>query len=158
MSSPTSLTRWRQYAKERSPIGALLFIGFSQTLASQGALRAGWSIPRLLIGTVGIAAFMVLMRLMDEKKDFKKDQIANPTRPLPRGLISVDEISKAVRIVTSFLIILASCLYFFGYARAAGFLPFVSVSHFSCTKNSGCPKRFSGDSTSMRFSISRSCY
>ena len=40
--------------------------------------------------------FFAELRLMDELKDYEKDLIAHPERPLPRGLLSREEVRAAV--------------------------------------------------------------
>ena len=115
-------SRWATYLKERSPIGAMLFIGVSQTLASQGALGAHRNFTMLALGTVGIAWTLTLMRLMDEKKDFAKDQIAHPDRPLPRGLLTLSEVHSMVSWNTFALLAGAAALAFSGFGLAGTFL------------------------------------
>ena len=89
--------RWLTYLRERSPIPALLAVGAGQSLSAfYLASAASIDVPHVAVSTVGIAALFVLMRMMDEVKDVAKDSVAHPERPLPRGLLSVRELTTAV--------------------------------------------------------------
>ncbi len=59
------------------------------------------------------------MRLMDEIKDYQKDQIAHPQRPLPRGLIKPAQIQRAIQVVTAVLLATAAFLFFFRSAASS---------------------------------------
>ena len=123
------MQRWWTYLKERSPLVVLL-------LLSAGPLVSGFflsqvhgqcaSLPRsvCLSGSPSIALsflaisasviFMILARMMDEMKDLEKDKIANPTRPLPRGLISPSEMNKAIFVVFGLLMIFTGGVFAYG--------------------------------------------
>jgi 4-hydroxybenzoate polyprenyltransferase len=49
--------------------------------------------------------------MMDEVKDFKKDQIAHPDRPLPRGLVSYDGAKYAVNVGLAVMILFCALTY-----------------------------------------------
>lgn len=116
------MQRWWLYIKERSPLPILFILaigplvsGFflSQVHGICSDLPGGTCLsgsPQYARAGLAIAAsviFMVLARMMDELKDFEKDKIANPNRPLPRGLISIDEMSQAIKLVFVVLVILS---------------------------------------------------
>jgi 4-hydroxybenzoate polyprenyltransferase len=63
------------------------FILLSLNLLLKGVIN----FPASLLGFLSLFTFIIELRLMDEYKDYEKDKIANPTRPLPRGLISLPE-------------------------------------------------------------------
>jgi 4-hydroxybenzoate polyprenyltransferase len=88
----TRMNRWLRYLTERFPLSsyALLSAGFA--LAPLGYLsQTAFAWPSLLVSFLGSFFFFVILRGMDEIKDVDKDRVANPTRPLPRGLISLRE-------------------------------------------------------------------
>ena len=45
-----------------------------------------------------LLTFIVELRIMDEYKDYEKDKIANVTRPLPRGLITLPECLRLIHV------------------------------------------------------------
>lgn len=44
----------------------------------------------------GLTLFFFLLRLMDEYKDHEKDKIVHPDRPIPRGLLTVSQVKRAI--------------------------------------------------------------
>ncbi len=109
------MSRWLVYFKERFPLpvygllcAGYAFSGFVLAFRdSADGVGVGkyWTSshlgPTLLVFTV-ILLFFFLLRMMDELKDFAKDQLAHPMRPLPRGLFSPSEFSKMIRSLWSF--------------------------------------------------------
>ena len=94
---------WLIYAKERFPFGTYLFLGSGLTLAA--IVYAGAPLlPDLAtlqafgFGAAMTIGFFAVLRLMDEVKDFHKDQVAHPERPLPRGLIAVPRAKSVIRL------------------------------------------------------------
>lgn len=93
------MARWVVYTLERFPplvylllTGGLVFSGYY--LASP-VLKSHHLVP-LLYAWVGLLIFFYELRLMDEFKDFDKDIIANPDRPLPRGLLQIVEVRVTI--------------------------------------------------------------
>ena len=96
MTDATAGHRWWTYARERSPLPALIVVGLAQSLSACYLVRHRLDVVAVALAAVGIVGLLVLMRLMDELKDVEKDRIAHPQRPLPRGLLSVPEVRRAV--------------------------------------------------------------
>lgn len=91
----SNLKKWSTYLQERSPLAALGFI--SAGIAVSSMAFVGVFRPDIfLLGLVFNILILVQMRLGDEIKDFDKDKVMHPTRPLPRGLLSVSEVYKAL--------------------------------------------------------------
>lgn len=81
--------------------------------------------PSIALSVLAILAsviFMILARMMDELKDFEKDKIANPTRPLPRGLISPSEMNKGIFVVFVLLMIFTGGVFAYGGVLPASLL------------------------------------
>ena len=87
---------WMTYVKERFPLPVYLVLvtGF----CASGALLVGGkvlSVPTLC-AFIGLMVFFAMLRMMDEVKDYEKDKVANPTRPLPRGLLDVNYVKQII--------------------------------------------------------------
>jgi 4-hydroxybenzoate polyprenyltransferase len=87
---------WRTLLRERAPLPAMLALGAAQALSSWAVSRVAFRMAPLVAGTLGIAALLVLLRLMDEVKDIAKDRVAHPERPLPRGLLTEAAVRRAI--------------------------------------------------------------
>lgn len=92
------MKRWLEFLKERLPLHVLLILSLGLTSSSQALSEFSLSFTTLFIGTGLAFIFFLTMRIMDEVKDYTKDQIAHPERPLPRGLLSLDEARRAIYI------------------------------------------------------------
>lgn len=91
---------WAVYVKERFPLAtyALLVGGLAISASVSGpegvsAMRPGG----LGLAALGILMFFAELRLMDEYKDYRKDLVAHPQRPLPRGVLKVEEVGKTIQ-------------------------------------------------------------
>jgi len=62
--------------------------------------------------------FNVLLRFMDEAKDVEKDKKGHPERPLPRGLVSIDAVTRVIYVMYTALI--GACVGCFWLNTAAG--------------------------------------
>lgn len=97
------MKRLSVYIAERSPLAVL-------SVLALGPLVSGWMTLRELTACSGLCLgprtavflglgfvcsllFLISARAMDELKDQEKDLTANPTRPLPRGLITSEELA-----------------------------------------------------------------
>lgn len=91
------MDRWLTYLKERFPLPVygLICGGFSVSAAALADARLlSWP---TLYSFFGLLLFFALLRLMDELKDYRKDLVAHPDRPLPRGLLSPSEVSSVIQ-------------------------------------------------------------
>ena len=94
-------SRWSVYFKERFPLipNLLVALGIVESARRwariQGSEETG--ILAFAVALLGGMLFLMQLRLMDETKDFEKDRIAHPDRPLPRGLFTIDEFRTFVR-------------------------------------------------------------
>jgi len=90
------MAAWLTYIKERFPLPVYLLLAGG--VATTGLLvdKGPMSWPALGVGVFGLLVFLALLRLMDEYKDYDKDVVAHPERPLPRGLLNVDTVRKVI--------------------------------------------------------------
>ncbi len=123
------MARWLTYLRERSPLPLLLPIALGVFFSARyGTGKEPTALAA--VGTfVGLVGWLVLARLMDEKKDYAKDVVAHPERPLPRGLLTVAEVEVASVRATFALFGVAAVFAAAGnvnaavaYAAAVGFL------------------------------------
>lgn len=116
--------RWSVYLKERFPIvkNSMVPAGMSVSayfLCKQLGIEV--TPVQILFPFLAILVFLGELRLMDELKDFAKDVVAHPERPLPRGLLSKDETANAIR-YGLLLMALLSAGASIGISRIAGAL------------------------------------
>jgi len=94
------LADWLQFIKERfDPLSHILMISLffiahylvtkSSNLLTLGNLQAS-------LVFAGVFLFFLKLRFYDEIKDYELDVIINPTRPLPRGLLTTRDLKKAI--------------------------------------------------------------
>lgn len=84
-------------------------------------------------GFVGSLLFIVRLRVYDDVKDADTDRIENPTRPIPRGLVSVRELDVAgvvILLVEGALIASVGPLTFICWAIAAVWSVLMRVEFF----------------------------
>jgi 4-hydroxybenzoate polyprenyltransferase len=88
-------SRWGIYFKERFPLipNLLVAMGITHSARILVELKTGQVSSSLStwIAVIGGILFLAQIRFMDEYKDFEKDKIAHPERPLPRGLFTPAE-------------------------------------------------------------------
>lgn len=99
------MANWLIYLKERFPLPVyVLLVG---GIACSGSLIASGKLEALgfAFAFVGIFCFFGVLRLMDELKDYEKDVIVHPERPLPRGILKTDQVEKLIhRLVMSMVV------------------------------------------------------
>lgn len=141
----SSVTRVFAFLVERFPpvpqlvLMSVLFI--AATLMSGALLDPGpasgvgdvdWL--KAAAGFVGSLLFIVRLRLYDDVKDADTDRVENPTRPIPRGLVSVRELDVAaavVLVVEGALIASVGALTFWCWAIAAAWSVLMRVEFFA---------------------------
>ena len=91
------MTKWLRYFKERYPLAiySILSIGFS--LSSNYMFLNHFVVFPFILSLFGTLLFFFELRLMDELKDYEKDKIAHPNRPLPRGLLTTNQVEKTIK-------------------------------------------------------------
>ena len=101
------MARWLIYLKERFPLPTYFLlvggISLSGLLLGSGVFET----KGFAISLFGLLLFFILLRLMDELKDYKKDLLAHPERPLPRGILKATEVGRAINGLSIFMLIFA---------------------------------------------------
>jgi olefin beta-lactone synthetase len=111
-SSMNQFSKWLTYLKERSPLPALLTLSAIIAISSM-SFRSEFEPLLFLAGVIFTTLIFIQLRLGDEVKDFEKDKIVNPTRPLPRGLLRPAEVRQAMHLVVILLLIASLALALF---------------------------------------------
>ncbi len=95
---------WITFVKERLPLPSylVLVVGLAvsgNALGSPAAAAESVFPPwgAATIAAAGAFLFFAVLRFMDEYKDYEKDKVAHPLRPLPRGLIAPEQVAVAVK-------------------------------------------------------------
>ena len=95
---------WITFLKERLPLPSYLVLvvglaisgnALGGAVANEESAAAPWGATA--IAAAGTFLFFAVLRIMDEHKDYEKDKIAHPHRPLPRGLIAAEQVAVAVK-------------------------------------------------------------
>ncbi|MBC7538701.1 MAG: UbiA family prenyltransferase [Bacteriovorax sp.] len=81
---------------ERANIIANIIIAVFMLLSINWTMTGHMNWSASLLSFFTILTFIIELRIMDEYKDYEKDKIANTTRPLPRGLITLQECLKLI--------------------------------------------------------------
>ena len=89
--------KWLQYSKERYPLAIYLVLSSGFSLSSNYMSFDTFIVLPFVLSLLGTLLFFFELRLMDELKDYDKDKIANPKRPLPRGLLTPGQVKRAIR-------------------------------------------------------------
>ena len=123
------MARWLTYVKERFPLvtylllsGAMCWSGASLFMVSPFSAPIQSSLSML-----GVLLFFFELRLMDEWKDFEKDKVAHPARPLPRGLIQPREVRIGIGTGIALMLAFTVLLGVQGYPEASALYAGISV-------------------------------
>jgi len=117
------MDRWVVFIRERFPVFGYLLVGLGITLSSQFLLEKPFSYLSAFFTLLGLTLFFFVYTLMDELKDYDKDRFAYKMRPLPRGLISLDETERSIHILTAGMFLFSLILWaLFSWAAFAAYL------------------------------------
>jgi 4-hydroxybenzoate polyprenyltransferase len=118
------MDRWFTYIKKRFRlIPQLILISGLSLIACQTEF---WHPFLFVFG--GLLLFFFLLRAMDEYKDYDKDCIAHPDRPLPQGLIARGEMKRLIQSLI-WVMVTYSALLGWQFSAAAG-LSYLVVSAY----------------------------
>ncbi len=101
------MSAWFTYIKERFPLPVYFLLCGGIMMSSSRLTNSPVLSASALITFLGLMMFFAELRLMDEFKDYKKDLIAHPQRPLPRGLLQVSQVKNVIHILLVLMLIFA---------------------------------------------------
>ena len=102
MESSVKLAPWSAWIilfRERIPLPVYSLLAGGIALSAQMIQLGEIHSFALAVSFVGILAFLIELRLMDEFKDYPKDLIAHSDRPLPRKVLSPRQVEKMIYVV-----------------------------------------------------------
>jgi 4-hydroxybenzoate polyprenyltransferase len=109
--------RWWTYQRERFPLfghGPLVAAFSFCAVAYSSVLRGAGDLPSLATWSVAFLtslAFFMQLRIADEFKDFEEDSRYRPYRPVPRGLVTLQELGTVGLILAALQLLLALWFY-----------------------------------------------
>lgn len=107
------IKRWKIFLNERFPIIPNIIITTGLVSTSFGLYKSPMNRFTYLYACIVFFLFLGQLRFMDELKDYQKDLIAHPKRPLPRGLITTSEMRLMIFVVQGILFLLALSSFVF---------------------------------------------
>ncbi len=99
------IRKYYQYSKERFPLAQFIplsvIFALSASFGTQTYIYGKWgNLKALFLTATALFLFFLRLRLFDEFKDAEHDAVHYPLRPVPRGLVKLQEL----RIIIWFLI------------------------------------------------------
>ena len=119
MQDTIALKRWWIYQRERFPVitnGLLIAVfsgsavSYSVLLRAEGVASFSTLFSSLLVAFVSVFCYFLQMRIADEFKDYAEDVQYRPYRPVPRGLVSLQELGVLGFVAAAIQLVLALCL------------------------------------------------
>src|ERR1041385_7457659 len=106
-----AISRWWVYQRERFPILAhgVLIAAFSSSAVSYSAMLRDHRprLPSIAVAFITCFLFFLQLRIADEFKDFDEDSRYRPYRPVPRGLVHLNELGKVALVGALLQLLLA---------------------------------------------------
>jgi len=102
--------RWWQYLNTRFMVLLILPLTVIQYLVLVKVVGNGSSGINLIIGYGTFLAYFLLLRLLDEQKDFEHDSLYYPGRPVQIGLVSKRELNVLIFFICAVTLIVNSVL------------------------------------------------
>lgn len=90
------MKRWFEYTQERFPLSTYTILAGGISLSGIFLDNGPFQYVPFLLSFFGLILFFFELRLMDELKDYEKDKLAHPDRPLPSGLLSTQEVKRGI--------------------------------------------------------------
>ena len=102
-----------QFLKERVPVVANLILAVGMILSAAATLNISAPIGGSIFIGAALLIFITELRFMDELKDYEKDKIAHPDRPLPRGLVTTDQVNFLIKFTFGLFLACVGASYLF---------------------------------------------
>jgi 4-hydroxybenzoate polyprenyltransferase len=106
------MKNWFIFIKERIPLIVYALLVGGIVSSSQIIAHQDFTAPYFALAFFGLFLFFAVLRMMDEVKDFDKDKVAHPERPLPRGVLSLENVLEAIKYLYGTMILIGIALTF----------------------------------------------
>jgi len=116
-----------QFLKERVPVVANLILAVGMILSAAATLKVSAPIGASVFIGAALLIFITELRFMDELKDYEKDKIAHPDRPLPRGLVTTDQVNFLIKFTFGLFLACVGASYLFFNALSGHYLLLTAV-------------------------------
>ncbi|KAL1505051.1 hypothetical protein AB1Y20_008811 [Prymnesium parvum] len=103
-ATPDSVGAFYTFFMERVPVLVYALLCGGMVLSGVYISTGKFDLKAFLIAFGVGMLFLVLLRFMDEVKDVDKDKKGHPERPLPRGLLSVDAVTRGIHLMYTALL------------------------------------------------------
>lgn len=108
---PSLLQRWSIFLNERfslfTHLPMVLLLVAANVALSIDILGTDRDVGSYLYGSILACCFLFRLRCFDELKDYATDCSSRPTRPLPRGLLTVREVKRMIAWLTGVELVIA---------------------------------------------------
>ncbi|XP_065897804.1 uncharacterized protein [Dysidea avara] len=105
-----SVKNWVSFLNERAPPVAYILLSFFPAVSGLKLAEGFVDFEKLGWGTTGLLLLFVILRIMDDVKDYETDKICHPDRPIPRGSMSYDEVCKVISVLPLLLLTFTGAL------------------------------------------------
>ena len=116
-----------QFMKERVPVIANLILALGMIFSVAAVMGITPGVKESIFIGAALLIFITELRFMDELKDYEKDKIAHPDRPLPRGLVTKDQVNFLIKLTFGLLLGCVALSYLLFNVMAGHYLLLTSV-------------------------------
>ena len=93
----SKFSRWLTFLNERAPPLVFALLGGGPVVSSLYLYNDRFDWLKFLTVFPAQLLLLLTIRIMDDVKDYDKDVKVHPDRPLPRGLLTIDEVVRMIR-------------------------------------------------------------
>lgn len=112
------LRDFQTFMNERFPLIPNLIIALGMCFSIKFLYQLSFDGVVFTLAIILVLFFIAELRFMDEVKDYDKDILAHPTRPLPRGLIKAEELERVIHLMLFVMVTSSGALFLLGNSLA----------------------------------------
>ena len=107
------MVAWITFLKERFPLPTYILLVGGFASSGLALVGGGWNWTAFLGSFIGLMLFFAVLRMMDELKDYEKDRVAHPNRPLPRGVLALSQVQQMIKLLVFGMMVYAAASFVF---------------------------------------------